>query len=207
METPGSKRAYNSPLREAQAEVTRKRILDAVGRMMSEPGMQELTFSAIATEAEVAERTIYRHFPTKESILEAFWHHINAELGMAHYPESVAEILAVMPGVYDGYDKRANLIRAHLSNPAGREMRMQVVPKRQEAYYKILAEELKGVDPMIARNAYCVIQLLFSSRAWDSISENWGLSGKQAAEACNWAIRSLLREIESLKGGSQPAAE
>jgi len=199
METPASKRAYNSPLREAQAEVTRKRILDAVGRMMSQPGMPELTFSAIAVEAAVAERTIYRHFPTKEAILEAFWHHINAELGMAHYPQSVEEILAVMPSVYDGYDKRAGLIRAHLSNPAGREMRLQVVPRRQEAYRKILARELEGVDAKTARNAYCVIQMLFSARAWDSISENWGLSGKQAAEACSWAIRILLKEIERSK--------
>jgi AcrR family transcriptional regulator len=199
METPSAKRAYNSPLREAQAEVTRKRILDAVGRMMSQPGMPELTFSAIATEAEVAERTIYRHFPTKEAILEAFWHHINAELGMAHYPESVDEILAVMPGVYEGYDKRASLIRAHLSNPAGREMRLQVVPRRQEAYRKILAQELEGADARTVRNAYCVIQLLFSARAWDSISENWGLSGKQAAEACSWAIRILLKEIQRAK--------
>ena len=45
-----------------------------------------------------------------------------------------------------------------------------------------------------------VNELLFSPRAWDSMKENWGLSGKQAGQASAWAINVLLDELKRMKG-------
>lgn len=195
MDVAEPKRTYSSPLRAEQQEATRQRILDALAELMSDPAQPELTYSALAQQAQVSERTVYRHFAQKEDLLEAFWEHINEQLGMAHYPETIPELLSVLPGVYGGFDRRAALIRAHLASTAGREMRERVVPRRQEIFRRMLAPYVGGLSEERQRQACGLIQLLFSPRAWDSLEENWGMSGQQAADACAWAIRSLLMAL------------
>src|ERR1700753_1369490 len=66
--------ASHPSARDRQREETREQILAAVARQL-EAGclMEELSFAEIARDAGVGERTVYRHFPTKEALLGAFW--------------------------------------------------------------------------------------------------------------------------------------
>jgi len=56
-------------LRDRQREETREEILRAVGRQLEAGPLEELSFSDIAKDAKVGERTVYRYFPTKEALL------------------------------------------------------------------------------------------------------------------------------------------
>ena len=60
-------------LRDRQRAETREEILRAVGRQLEAGPLEDLGFTEIAKEAGVGERTVYRHFPTKEALLGAFW--------------------------------------------------------------------------------------------------------------------------------------
>ena len=59
--------------RDRQREETRQQILRAVARQLEAGEMEDLSFAEVAKEAGVGERTVYRHFPTKEALLGAFW--------------------------------------------------------------------------------------------------------------------------------------
>src|SRR5579872_4204102 len=60
-------------LRDRQREETREHILRAVGHQLEAGPLEDLSFSEIARDAHVGERTVYRYFPTKEALLGAFW--------------------------------------------------------------------------------------------------------------------------------------
>jgi glycosyltransferase involved in cell wall biosynthesis len=66
-------------LRERQREETRAQILRAVGRQLETRSLEDLSFAEIARDAGVGERTVYRHFPTKEALLGAFWAWMQSE--------------------------------------------------------------------------------------------------------------------------------
>jgi glycosyltransferase involved in cell wall biosynthesis len=66
-------------LRDRQREETRAQILRAVGRQLEHRPLEDLGFADIAREAGVGERTVYRHFPTKEALLGAFWAFLQTE--------------------------------------------------------------------------------------------------------------------------------
>jgi glycosyltransferase involved in cell wall biosynthesis len=64
---------YSSSLRDRQKAETQDQIMHAVARKLESGPLEDLSFAEIAAEAEVGERTVYRHFPTKEALLGAFW--------------------------------------------------------------------------------------------------------------------------------------
>ena len=64
---------YVSNLRDRQKAETHDQILGAVGRKLEGGNLEELSFAEIAEEAGVGERTVYRHFPTREALMGAFW--------------------------------------------------------------------------------------------------------------------------------------
>jgi AcrR family transcriptional regulator len=71
-------RPYDSPRRRAQAEATRRAILDAAQRLFETQGYGATSMPAIAEEAGVALKTIYVYFQTKAGLVHALW---DARLG------------------------------------------------------------------------------------------------------------------------------
>jgi len=63
------KRRYNSPRRRAQAEQTRRQIVEAARRLFCERGYVGTTIEAIAELAEVASETVYASFGSKKAVL------------------------------------------------------------------------------------------------------------------------------------------
>ncbi len=71
-------------LRERQRAETREQILRAVNRQLETRSLEDLSFAEVAAEAGVGERTVYRHFPTKEALLGAFWAFMQSEAFTDH---------------------------------------------------------------------------------------------------------------------------
>jgi AcrR family transcriptional regulator len=67
------KRPYESPRRRAQAEATRRDILDAAQRLFEANGYAATTMADIAKEAGVALKTVYLAFQTKGGLLRTLW--------------------------------------------------------------------------------------------------------------------------------------
>ena len=66
-----ARRPYRSPVREAAAQLTRQRIMDAATRLFTESGYTATSVRSIADTAGVAEKTVYLQFDTKPAILKA----------------------------------------------------------------------------------------------------------------------------------------
>src|SRR5689334_24518261 len=78
------------PLR-ADARRNRDRLLDAAVRAFSQDG-PDVTLDAIAKEAGVGIGTLYRHFPTREALVEAAYRN-----ELARLCDAAADLLATMP--------------------------------------------------------------------------------------------------------------
>ncbi|BCB81716.1 TetR/AcrR family transcriptional regulator [Phytohabitans flavus] len=75
----------------ADAQRNRERLLDAAVRAFSQ-GAPDATLDAIAKDAGVGIGTLYRHFPTREALIEAAYRN-----ELARLCDSVGELLAAQP--------------------------------------------------------------------------------------------------------------
>jgi len=80
------KRKYDSTRRQAQAEKTRRRILDAARTLFMERGYAGATINEIARDAGVGLKTVYAVFENKRNILIELLNKSSSDRGEEHLP-------------------------------------------------------------------------------------------------------------------------
>jgi AcrR family transcriptional regulator len=190
-------RAYDSTLRAEQMEHTRQRILQAVSEALADDTVDDLTIPVIARRARVSVRTVYRHFPTREALFDAWgdWAGQNLRILMHQYPETLEGLRELPASLFRAYDENEPLVRGVLNSKAARELRTRTRRRRRKQAEKALEEVTAELDPEDRRRASAVIYLLISAPAWQAMREQSGLSGAEAGEAAAWAVRVLTDEL------------
>lgn len=116
-------------LRERQHEVTRQVILDALIDQLAETGAFDYSVFEIARRAGVSVRTVYRHFPDRDSLLDALARQVNDRIGLQHdlaplgLPDMARELFA-------RFDNHAQLIRAQRASGMGSAVRARARKER-----------------------------------------------------------------------------
>jgi AcrR family transcriptional regulator len=193
-------RTYTSPLRAEQTAATRERILEAVAELLRRDEVGDLSYRAIAEASGAQERTVYRHFPDKETLLKAFWNWLDKRFGEHGMPSTERDLVEDVKVVFARFDEEPRILRAALLSREGRALRMAVQAERVAGFEKALARATKGLTAAERRRVAAVVQLLYSGYAWMSMADHWGLTGAEAGAASSWAIRTLLTSLARDRG-------
>jgi AcrR family transcriptional regulator len=188
-------RKYESPLRESQTQDTRTRILEALGRLLARSEGEDFSFDALAAEAGVERRTLFRHFANKEKLFDAFWVWINARLAKTVMPSRPEDFVKLPLDVFDGFDQNDGIIRASIHLPSGRAMRQRTLAERRNVFADALKDVNEKLPPEEARKLLAVAHLLYSAPAWETLKDYAGLSGREAGEAVGWAMATLIEAL------------
>jgi AcrR family transcriptional regulator len=183
---------YKSPLRDKQKSDTRELILQTVEELLKDKGLEQLSLAQVARAAGVTERTLYRHFATRDSLLEATWARVNSAVGMRVFPASADELVRLPTQVFPGFENRAQVIRSMLSSAQGRELRLRVNEQRQAAIRAAVREARPDVREPALTRLCAAVQLLYSATAWATMRDYWDLDGEEAGRAASEAIAKLL---------------
>jgi AcrR family transcriptional regulator len=182
---------YHSPLRAAQAAATRERIVQACVAVMKQGA--DLTYAGVAAAADVQERTVYRHFPTKEDLQAALWDWIIQHLTHADFTaRNEEQLVTAMRQSFTGFDAGAPLIQAMLHSPQGLDIRQGQQPVRREMFQACIDHEVPGLDPATCVHAAAALQVLYSAASWDLLRSFWDMDATEAADTIELAIRSLF---------------
>ncbi len=88
-------RRYSMTQRAGLTAATRARVLDAVLDLILERGPEAVTMQAVAARADLAPRTIYNHFTSRDDLLAAAWADLASEVAGAAV--HIADAAALSP--------------------------------------------------------------------------------------------------------------
>jgi AcrR family transcriptional regulator len=200
------KSSYESPLRDAQAKATSEQILAAVATLI-ESGT-EPTYAAIAKQAGVQERTVYRHFPSKEELYEKFWWMVvDARLGRTGYDASTLdELLRDVKATFTAFDGSAALVTEMLHSRHGLAIRLRTNDRRTAMFQRVVQSELPDANAATRRRAAAVTQLLYSGMAWHTMRAYWDMDAKEAIESVEQALRGMFAGLRRGRGAARSAS-
>jgi AcrR family transcriptional regulator len=169
-------RAYHSPLRAAQAELTRRRVLEAARRLFLQRGYAGTTVAAVADAAAVSPETIYLSLGGKRGLLEGVME-ITGPHESAATDETWWQMVAALPSAPERLAKNVEyscrilartrpihaIIRGAADKEAfaaalGRQLLQERLTYQTERIRRFLAADLKpGLTVTEAGQRYCAL--------------------------------------------------
>lgn len=199
--TRAAPRGYRSDLRVQQAEDTRSRILDAAVRMTAD-GFASITIPNVARQAGVSIPTVYRHFRTKQDLLDALYPHAVRRSGVTT-PPPPRDIADLRRGVIDHIgqlDALDELTRAAMASPASEEVRARSMGRRFETF-RPLVESIEPPLPKADRERIVrLIVVLTTSSALRMLHDHLGQSPEQVADDVDWFVRAAVAAADGRAG-------
>lgn len=175
----------------ALKDATRDAILDAVESCLMVSGLDALTFAQVAHAADISERTVYRHFPSREALLEAFWERVQHTLGLQRSIESWDRYIASRPATFQEMDRRGMVIRALMRSEQASRARLHIKARRQAGIRKIVAERVGDLPEPAFTELCALVHLLGSAPAWAGLTDFWDIDAEHAGRVVARAISAL----------------
>lgn len=199
-------RRYSSPLRQQQQEMTRTRIMEALVALITEGKIADFTVRDVAARARVSYGSVYRHYPTREALLDALdtWAHQNQQI-------------PPMPGVLDqlpewikataaGFEGNGESTMAVSTAQTALNIRSEGSRLRDTHLHRLVSA-VPGIEQDQARKASAIMRYLCSAAAWTALRQRFGLSPEETGEALSWGVGVLIRDLEerAIERDGEPA--
>ncbi|MBR1224826.1 MULTISPECIES: TetR/AcrR family transcriptional regulator [unclassified Bradyrhizobium] len=185
----------SSELRDEYAALTRGRIVAAFVESLADGAGDDVSMADVAKRAKVAERTIYRHFKTRAELLAAAGEWIeNNVFGYVPFT-SPDELPGIFRKLCRSFDRHPHLARAIALTRAGRTMRADFRRRLIEHHRKAMAPLTRHLKPKEARQAEALATYLNNVLAWSALREDFGMSSAEIADAIEWALTTLLKDV------------
>ncbi len=183
--------------------MTEQRIMEGVASLLRRGS--DVTFDLLARESGVPQRTLYRYFENRETLFGAFWRWVNELIEMPAPPTTPEEVISHVPQLYAAFDRDEALVRAMLHDPHGRAVRVANADARRHKFSEALKPLVDMLPETDATRLLASVTVLCSAAGWESMKDNWQLSGTAAGEAAQWAVAALIDEARRLAPRSSPA--
>jgi AcrR family transcriptional regulator len=203
---PGErKRPYDTTNRDAAKAETRDRIVRALVRVIREDGVHAFTMQRVAERAGIALRTVYRHFDSREQLLEGLSDLLDREVAAAgmHMPTNVEELKAAPEPMYRYFDVIKDPLAASVVAAMATGYRTRSQLQRWAYFEAMLAEAHPTLGAGELREATAIFLALASSRTWYTLTREIGLDAEEGGRAVGWGVRTLLADL-ARRGATAP---
>jgi AcrR family transcriptional regulator len=187
--------------REELAVITEGRIMEGVAALLRRGS--DVTFDLVAKESGVPQRTLYRYFENREVLFGTFWRWVNEHIDVPPLPTSPEEVVSHIGALFEAFDRDEPLVRAMTHDLHGRTVRVANSDARRKKFSEALKPVIGELPQVEATQLLASVTVLCSATGWESMKDNWQLSGASAAEAAQWAVKALIEAAQE-RGRTEP---
>lgn len=187
----------------ARTTLVRDRVV--AGAVAALSAGEVLTFGGVARHSGVPERTIYRHFESREQLFAGVVAWLNQPFDRRTWPQTAEQARDFVARAFAMFDANASVVRGLLIDPDSRSARFADKAERQKAAMALVRHECPGIAPAAARRVCAVVQLLMSTAAWQAFADYWTMNGIDGAAAAADAIDAVLANART--GAARRTAE
>ncbi len=180
------------------------RIRAAFIDLVGERGPDGFPLTAVARRAGIAERTLYRHYPSRDAIVDGI--EANEVAAMeAELPKPIGWQAMLEPGThvvadtFHVFGRNADLVKAMRALRAA-GVRNEASYARTEQLRQMVAS-IEGVPAEAVDQLVGLLRLLSASDGWARLTEpDLRLGAARAGDAAEWAIRVLIEAARNEQG-------
>lgn len=191
------KRPYNSVVRKQQTNKTRERIISSGVELAHElPSWdwKNLTFRAVSERAGISERTVYRYFPTEQSLKDAVMQKLVEESGINLETLTLSQFNSTVKGLFQYMQSFA----AKSKQPEDPSF-SSVDRTRREALLRSVADVTPEWSDSQRQIATATLDILWQPSTYERLLNGWNFDSEQSMATLNWLIDLVENAIETDK--------
>jgi AcrR family transcriptional regulator len=183
-----------SSLAARHADLTQTLILDSAIELLETASVTELSVRAVARQADISERTVFRYFASRDDLLDAIAAEMTRRLDAPPNPTTVAELVAYPKAMFARFEAAGALTRAALHSELYHRIRSSDALGRGAAISALVDEVAPERPQRERRLAAANIHYHVIASTWRYYRDYFGFSLADAAECARMAI------VQALKG-------
>jgi AcrR family transcriptional regulator len=173
---------------------TQTAILAAYVELIEEVGSDDVSFRLVARRAGIAERTVFRNFPTRVDLLLATAMWIEATVFVREESHSIFDIPLAIRDAMQRYDERPEL--AHVVAETAMRGVSGAAPSLARPHLeRLLDAEVPSLDEAQRRAVIVALAHLDSAATWVTFRREFGMDRRDIADAAAWAAEAVLDSI------------
>lgn len=179
-------------------EDTTTRILNALVDVISTDGITEFSVQAVADRANVSHRTVYRHFPSREALLEGITEYLEDPMradGLPGVPKDLDECVDTIENVFAFFQTNAPMIEAMVIVRLALGMEPTRSSERTKGFVEIVRTAAPHLSPEEVESYAMGLRSIASSQHWYVLTRRLGLNTEQASKVAADTLRALIGEI------------
>ncbi|MBM4203992.1 MAG: TetR/AcrR family transcriptional regulator [Gammaproteobacteria bacterium] len=188
------RRRTTESLRDAQGSLAVARILEAA-IIEIESGM-EPTMRGVAARAEIAERTIYRHFPNLEVLHNAVIPLLRQRVGTP-LCESVTALPAYVADLFQGFAAHEQLNRVLAGTPWAAPLLKRTRRENRDALLRLLITGFPRITREVLNSAAASLRVNLSAAGWIYLRD-CGYSQAESIRHVQWLVQITLEKLHTL---------
>lgn len=184
-------------LRRRRSEVSKEAIRDAALKLLADGHPSAMSIPAVAEAAGVSVRTVYRHFPTKQALIDDVAaiqvNRVDALMAdRGSLLENPGEFLLLL---WNDFERDRDAVLAQHTSSVGRNIRSHRMKQYRQAVTEILAAHFPDTSVPDRQDLTDLIFMMMSSAAFLDLNMRLGRSGTDAARLVWWAVRVLVQRF------------
>lgn len=196
-------------LRERQKDLTRDTIIEALSQILVEEGIHGFSVQSVADRAGVSHRTVYRHFPNREALLEGLGEKIedlSALSNSLQLPRTISDFEQGIAEAFQLLEDHEEMMTAFLQVSITTNFRPKQTRARDSATLEIV-RDLAPALPQEQKEAAALIRFLASSLSWMIFKTQFGLSGEEASRTVREALKMIHKNLVRRNRAVEKAAK
>jgi AcrR family transcriptional regulator len=177
------------------SDLTERAILESAVQLLERSSLTELTARAVAKQAAISERTVFRYFPSRDEFLDAVAGEVRTALNVPPPPRSLAELYAAPRGLYGAFEARTNLTKAALHTELFDRMRETQAKDRWSAVRKLVDAYAARRPERERKIAAANIRYYLSATTWHYYRFYFGFSLEDAITCAEVSIRQSVAAL------------
>ena len=196
-------RASSSPpsvsLSDRHSNLTRQVILEAgIELLKQHRSAVSLSVRAVALKAGIAERTVFRYFPTREALIAALAPEVHQQIGLPEAPAEVATLQEFLRALYTCFDQHSALTVAALDADLFPHMLSLVAASRGKAIETLLKTFAPEAQASLRQRVAYNIRHLLTASSWYYYTHQFALPLEDAISCAEHSIRLNLQSLKPI---------
>ncbi len=182
-------------LAEKHSDLTQRVILDAAVELLERAGVSELSVRAVAKQAGISERTVFRYFANRDEFLDAVANEMSRRLDLPPHPATLEDLLAYPEAAYSRFEATAALTKAALHSELYHRIRTGDAQRRGAAVRDLIDRLAPDRSERERKLATANILYYLVATTWHYYRFYFNFSPEECVQCARMAITHMLEAL------------